>query len=112
MNLNSTKALFIAGTITAVVFLLTDLSVRLYVEILDLRAHRAAVADVENFIYQKYPLIDAATRRGHAEILIDSSCVDVGIVENTMACPNGITRQPPQDVRKYALRVAEAHKLK
>lgn len=79
-------------------------------EVSQQRAHRAAVADVENFIYQQYPTIDAATRRGHAEILIDSSCVE--IVENAIACQGGGLTKLPPEVRQYALRVAEAHGIK
>lgn len=77
-----------------------------------MRGERAAVADIENFIYERYPMINAATRRGHAEILVDSSHVDsdcAEIADNTLACPGyGITRIAPV-VRQYALRVIDRH---
>lgn len=72
-------------------------------EVSQQRAYRAAVADVENFIYQQYPTIDAATRRGHAEILIEATtgkCVE--ITDNAFSCPNyGITKIAPK-ARQYA----------
>ena len=110
MNLNSAKALTIAWIITAVVLLLMAFSVRFYKELSQQRAHDAAVADVENFIYQKFPTMDAATRRGHAEILISSTCVE--IVENAIACQGGGLTKVSPEVRQYALRAAEAHGIK
>lgn len=75
-------------------------------------AERDAVAEVERFIYQRYPSIEAATRRGHAEILIDSTYIDcVDITENAIACPGyGITKLAPE-VRVYAQQVADSHGL-
>lgn len=77
-----------------------------------MRGVRAAVADIESFIYDRYPMIDAATRRGHAEILVDSSRVDsdcAEIADNTLACHGyGITKIAPV-VRQYALRVVNSY---
>lgn len=73
------------------------------------RKERAAVADVERFILQKYPNLDAATRRGHAEILIEASCGE--IVYNAVACLDGTMANPPPEVRMYAQRAVEIHGL-
>lgn len=106
MNIN----IVIAGSIIFVVVGGSLLGNWMCREVSQHRANRAAVADVENFIYQQYPTIDAATRRGHAEILIEATtgkCAE--IAENAFACPGyGITKIATA-VRQYA---AENHKLK
>lgn len=69
-------------------------------ELAGYKRERAAVIDVERFIAHAYPRLDAATRRGHAEILVSASCGE--IVYNAVACLDGTVANPPPDARLYA----------
>lgn len=78
-------------------------------ELIRTQREREAVIDVERFIARAYPQLSAATRRGHAEILIDASCGE--IVYNAVACLDGRIADPPPEVRMYAQQVVERHGL-
>lgn len=102
------KLLFAIGFAASVVPIVSAIMLALayngaVAELEKMRGERTAVADVESFIYQRYPALDSATRRGHAEILVDSTCGE--IAEGAVACFGGGMTNPPQEVRAYARRV-------